>query len=486
MGGTSDDLAMALAVDPVNNVYTTGTFKGTADFDPAPGVAHNLTSLGDTDGFVSQLVFDAGLPQVTLDQAADQPDPTNDPEVRFTVVFSEPVTGFETGDVTLANSTAPGTLVGTVTPVGSDGTTYTLTVTGMTGSGTVVATIAAGVATDADGSGNRPSASTDNTVLYDILSPTAALSDPANGSSASYVAMNNRQYLDMTFADSGGSGLAPATITDSELEFTLSGDAAGGVTVQGAGALVPGTASTYRYPFTGAFGIGPVGVNFLAGSFFDRAGNANLASSGGFEAADMPALTVTSPGITEGNTGAVNLVFTVSLSYDSGQPVSVQYATADGTATAGKDYTAKSGTLNFGSTTNQTVTVAVLGDVLDEPDETVLLVLSNATNAKLPAGPGEGLIFDNDADAKVSISDASVTEGNAGTTNMTFTVSLSAASGKQVQAGWQTSTARPRMAPITSGAVARWSSPPARPARPSPWPSTATHGTSSTRLSRPD
>ena len=72
---------------------------------------------------------------VTINQAAGQADPTNASPINFTVVFSEPVSDFATGDVTFSG-TAPGTLVATVT---GSGTTYNVAVSGMTGSGTVIA-----------------------------------------------------------------------------------------------------------------------------------------------------------------------------------------------------------------------------------------------------------------------------------------------------------------------------------------------------------
>ena len=68
---------------------------------------------------------------MTINQAAAQADPTNGSTINFTVIFSETVTGFATGDVTLSG-TAPGSTTGTVT---GSGTTYNVAVTGMTGSG---------------------------------------------------------------------------------------------------------------------------------------------------------------------------------------------------------------------------------------------------------------------------------------------------------------------------------------------------------------
>jgi hypothetical protein len=75
--------------------------------------------------------------------------------------------------------------------------------------------------------------------------------------------------------------------------------------------------------------------------------------------------------VTEGNSGTSNATFTVSLSAASGQAVSVNWATANGTATAPDDYTAGNGTLTFnaGETTKQ-FNITVFGDTLVEPNET--------------------------------------------------------------------------------------------------------------------
>ncbi|NLE74304.1 MAG: hypothetical protein GX604_06730, partial [Actinobacteria bacterium] len=79
----------------------------------------------------------------------------------FTVVFSKPVTGFATGDVTLS-----GTAGATTATVTGSGTTYNVAVSGMTTSGTVIAAIGAGVAQDAAGNVNTPSTSIDNEVTW--------------------------------------------------------------------------------------------------------------------------------------------------------------------------------------------------------------------------------------------------------------------------------------------------------------------------------
>ena len=69
----------------------------------------------------------------------------------------------------------------------------------------------------------------------------------------------------------------------------------------------------------------------------------------------------------EGDSGTANATFTVSLGGPSGRPISVDFATVNGTAIAPGDYAAASGTLNFAAgETTETVTVLVNGDTLDE------------------------------------------------------------------------------------------------------------------------
>ena len=152
-----------------------------------------------------------------------------------------------------------------------------------------------------------------------------------------------------------------------------------------------------------------------------------------------PTLTAEDTSVDEGNSGTVGAVFTVSLSAASGKTVTVNYATANGTATAVSDYVAASGTLTFAAlATSQTVTVTVNGDISDEVDETFSLNLSGASGASIFDGQGIATITDDDAAPNLLVSNATVTEGNSGTANAVFTVSVSAASGKTVTVDWAT------------------------------------------------
>jgi hypothetical protein len=89
--------------------------------------------------------------------------------------------------------------------------------------------------------------------------------------------------------------------------------------------------------------------------------------------------------------------FTVSLSAASGKAIMVNYATADQTAVAGRDYSAKLGTLTFTpGQISKTISITILNDLVAEPTETFTVNLSAPVNATLGKSQGIGTILDND------------------------------------------------------------------------------------------
>jgi len=156
----------------------------------------------------------------------------------------------------------------------------------------------------------------------------------------------------------------------------------------------------------------------------------------------VPEISINSPAGVAENNAVTPIVFTVTLSQVSAQDVVVHYATANGTATAGQDYTAPTnGTLTIpaGQTTG-TISVGLLDDTADEPDQTFTVTLSAPTNGTLKADKetGTGTILDNDATPTISIANSTVAEGNSGTTDMNFTVRLSAVSEQDVTVQYAT------------------------------------------------
>ncbi len=174
---------------------------------------------------------------------------------------------------------------------------------------------------------------------------------------------------------------------------------------------------------------------------------------------DLPNLTINDVTASEGNAGITNFTFTVSLSAPAGPTgVTFDIATANGTATAGVDYVANSltaQTIPAGSST-YTFTVLVNGDTLNEPTETFFVNVTNVINAIVVDGQGVGTITNDDPLPSLSINDVTVVEGNSGTVNAVFTVTLSAASGQTVGVNYATAdgtATQPADYTSTSGAL---------------------------------
>lgn len=156
---------------------------------------------------------------------------------------------------------------------------------------------------------------------------------------------------------------------------------------------------------------------------------------------DSPGIIVDDIVVTEGDTGTTNASFTVTLTGPFTSVVTVDYATQNGTATAPEDFTASSDTLTFqpGELT-KTVSVPIAGDLIHEQEKQFSLTLSNAVGAPLLDGQATCTIKDNDPIPTVTIANASIAEGDTGTVNMAFEVTLSAASDSPVKVSFATAS----------------------------------------------
>jgi len=162
---------------------------------------------------------------------------------------------------------------------------------------------------------------------------------------------------------------------------------------------------------------------------------------------DSAAISITSPSQLEGNSGSAAMAFVISISAPVQGAVSFNAASANGTATlANNDYQAASSALNFPSlsTSAQTLSVNIVGDLTVEPDENFTVDLTGlALPAGIPAGAitltasGTGTIR-NDDSSSLSIASAQIPEGNTGTSNLVFTASLTAASATVITANFAT------------------------------------------------
>jgi uncharacterized protein DUF4082/Calx-beta domain-containing protein/Big-like domain-containing protein/purple acid phosphatase-like protein len=129
----------------------------------------------------------------------------------------------------------------------------------------------------------------------------------------------------------------------------------------------------------------------------------------------------------EGNDGTTPVTVNVVLTSQSLDPVTVTYRTADGTALAGADYEAASGSLTFApQVTSMPLTVNVLGDTGTESNERFSVKVTSADRATIPAtADGNITIVDDDPPAISIAATASQKEGDTGSTNLAVVVTLS-------------------------------------------------------------
>lgn len=221
----------------------------------------NLASQSTDNTVMFDLVEDTTAPTVTIDQAAAQADPTTASPILFEVEFSEPVVGFVTGDVQLS-----GTAGATTATVSGSGTDYTVEVTGMVSSGTVIASIPAAAAADLAANDSAASTSTDNTVTFtlDTTDPTvtvnqgAAQSDPSSTSPIVFDVLFSEPVNGLAATDFDAS----ASTVGGTLDLTLSG-----------------TGPAYTISVTGMATAGDVIVTLPANVATDDAGNPNEAGT---------------------------------------------------------------------------------------------------------------------------------------------------------------------------------------------------------------
>lgn len=154
-----------------------------------------------------------------------------------------------------------------------------------------------------------------------------------------------------------------------------------------------------------------------------------------------PDITIDDVSLAEGNSGTTNAGFTISLSFAATQLVEVDWVAANGSATlADPDFLAASGRASFApGVTSQVVNVPVVGDFKLEPDESFVVNLSSPLFGVIADAQGQGTITNDDPVPSLAIDDVRVVEGDAGTANAVFTVTLSNPSAGNASASWSTS-----------------------------------------------
>ncbi|MBG0787812.1 MAG: sortase, partial [Anaerolineaceae bacterium] len=321
-----------VTVDSVttNVPITNGTGSLIVDGDSVGTFAILASYLGDASHFnpssdsTNHEVEDTTPPDVQISQGYSQDDPTNVSPILFDVYFDEAVTGFTSDDISFTGSTAPGTLVASVT---GSGDTYTVSVSGMTDSGTVVPSIPANSAIDPSGNGNTASYSNDNSVTYDITDPTVTINQAAGQADPT---ASSPILFDVEFSE-------PVTgFTASDVSLT--GSTAPGINMIG----ITGSGTTYQVTIDGMTGSGTVVVSIPANSAVDQVGNNNEASTSTDNEVNYdvtpPTVTINQASTQSDPTNGWPIVFDVEFSEPvtgfSGSDVDLTSSTAPGTLSA--------------------------------------------------------------------------------------------------------------------------------------------------------
>ncbi|HIJ66161.1 MAG TPA: hypothetical protein HPP77_09455, partial [Candidatus Hydrogenedentes bacterium] len=222
-------------------------------------------------------------PEVTVEQSGGQADPTNTLPITFDVMFSEPVTGFDVGDVVIG-----GTATGATVEVAGGDANYTVGVTAADTDGSLLATVPAGVCESLIGYGNNASTSTDNSVTLDRAAPTLSIGAPSNT-----LTRSGPVSYSVTYA-----GADAVTLAGGDVTLDASGTATGAVSVSGSGL------SARTVTLSGISGDGTLGITIAAGTASDAA--ANVAASAGPSASfAVSNLDTDADGLTDGEETAI-------------------------------------------------------------------------------------------------------------------------------------------------------------------------------------
>jgi hypothetical protein len=350
---------------------------GTVTVSVAAGAATDATNNGNTISNTLTRTFDNVAPSVTITSITS--DPTKTSPIPITITFSESVTGFVVGDITVTNGTA-GSFAGS-------GTTYSASITPIN-AGVVTVSVAASVAADGATNGNTVSNTLSRT--FDNVAPTVVISsttpDPISGSPF------------------------PVTITFSE---SVAGFVVGDITVSnGTAGGFTGSGTTYTVNITPA-GSGTVTVSVAANVAADVATNGNTASNVLSRTVDATPPTVIITSTTSDPTNALPIPVTITFSESvSGfviSDITVTNGTAGSFAGSGTTYTASITPINSGA-----VTVSVAANVA-----------TDAANNGNTASAALSRLFDGTAPTVTSISLQTPTNALTNASSLTFRVVFS-------------------------------------------------------------
>jgi uncharacterized protein (TIGR03437 family) len=140
----------------------------------------------------------------------------------------------------------------------------------------------------------------------------------------------------------------------------------------------------------------------------------------------LPSVSMGAASVMEGNAGTLPANFPLTLSSSINRQITLSYSITNGTASAGSDFNGSTTpiAIDAGALTGS-VAVPIIGDQTFEPDETFTINLTSSLNAFILNGQALGTILNDDPIPSLTISDASITEGDAGTKSLGFNITLS-------------------------------------------------------------
>ena len=407
-GATFSNFASSDSITFTVNPIPSG--DGTISISVSAGVTTDLAGNANAASNTLSLNYDGTAPRVTsIERQTLGSSSTNADVVTFRVTFNEDVKAVDFPDFEVTGPT--GAAIG----VSGVGDTYDISISG----GNIASyngVVTLGVSPSqniTDFAGNSltnttPTGTNNNTYILDNIAPTVSSLIPADNA----IDVNLSTDFTITFSENvvvKSGNLTVRRLSDDAEVSTF--DVTNTPLVSVSGNMVTFANTTDLALITDYY------ILLDNGAFEDEAGNAfgGIVSTTdwGFTTANQTKIAINDPSLTEGNTGTHNLTFTVSLSQPAPPGgVTVDYATVDGTATAGSDYTAASGTLGFATDeTSKTIDVVVSGDLMLEPDETITITLTNPTGTYIAVSDGTGTgIITNDDNASLTIADVSGNE----------------------------------------------------------------------------
>ena len=325
------------------------------------------------------LAVDRSGPTVTLEQSVAQADPATASPIRFTVLFSEVVSDFDASDVIISGTAfASGTTPAVA--ISGGGSSYELAVSGMSGNGTVVASVRATAVSDAAGNASTASSSADNTVSFSggalptvqwsLATQSVSESVGTLTATVTLSAANATQTVTVDYASVNGTAVAGPGGDYSASSSTLS--------------FAPGeTSKTVMVSLTDdALFEGEEGFSLTLGNPVNASlGAATQAVTIGDNETQPTVSLSLAPASFGENTGAATV--TATLSGATTQTVTVSLG-ASGTATLGSDYNAASSIIIAAGELSGSTTLSALQDAVFEGDESATLSIT----AVQGAGPG--------------------------------------------------------------------------------------------------